>query len=151
MMRDHRLVRGDQRLARAKRVARQRQRRSVGAADHLDDDIDIVRRDQRVHIVFPAIGGQVDAAVLVPVTRRHRDDLDRAPGAARDQVAIRFEQPHDAAADNPDSRKRHTQRRTGSGRGGMGRHAGLRIRRGATPRRCERPIGFCHGNNPGAA
>jgi hypothetical protein len=85
VVRDHRLVRGDQRLARRRaHVPRQRQRRSVGAADHLDDDVDVAGGDDRVHIVFPAIARQVDAAVLVAVARRHRDDLDRAaPRAAR--------------------------------------------------------------------
>src|SRR3546814_7385460 len=87
MMRDHRLVRGDERLARAERVARERERRSVGAADHLDDDIDIVGGDDSVHIVFPAIGGKVDAAVFVTVARRHSGDLEGPSRAERDQFA----------------------------------------------------------------
>src|SRR3546814_10446340 len=44
VMREHRLVRGDQRLARCERLAREGQPRAVGAADPLDHATDSVRR-----------------------------------------------------------------------------------------------------------
>jgi hypothetical protein len=71
-MGDHRLVGGDERLARRDGVARQGERRSIRAADQLDHDVDIVARSQGGHVVLPGIGREVDAAILGAVARAHR-------------------------------------------------------------------------------
>jgi hypothetical protein len=146
VMRDHRLVRGDERLAGAQRLTRERQRRAVGAADHFDHHIDILSLDQRRHIVFPAIGRQIDAAILLAIARGDGDDLDRAAGAAGDQVAIGLEQPDDAAADDADTGERDTQRRARGGGGGLRRHAGTPWQGGPEPAVACAPIGFSPGN-----
>src|SRR5690606_10177851 len=95
----------------------------------------ILGRDQRAHVVFPAIGRQIDAAILVTVTRGEGNYFDRPAGAARDQLAIRLKQPYHAAADDADPGERDTQRRAGSGGGGRWRHAGTPVRQcGRRPR-----------------
>ena len=84
VVRDHRLVGGDQRLAPAQRGACAGQRRSVGAADQFDHHVDIVARGQRGHVVVPGEAGDIDTAIFQAFACRDRGDLDRAPGAARD-------------------------------------------------------------------
>ena len=89
--------------------ARQRQRRAVRAADQLDDDIDIVARRQFGGVVDPGEARQIDAAIARPVARRDRDDLDRAAGAALDDLAVDVEQLDDARAHRAQPRQRDPQ------------------------------------------
>ncbi len=109
VMRDHRLVGGDEVALRRDRAARQRQRGAVGAADQLDDDVDIVARREFGRVVYPGEARQVDAAVARPVACRDRDDLDRAAGAALDDLAVGVEQLDDAAAHRAQPRQRDPQ------------------------------------------
>src|SRR3546814_12845813 len=83
-------------------------------------------RSTRTDTLFPyttLFRSQVDAAILVPVAGRDRDDLDRPSGAAGDQFAVRFEQADDAAADDADPGQRDAQRRARGGGGRRWRHA----------------------------
>ena len=56
MMGQHRLVRGDERLARSQALARQGEGRAVRSADQFHHHIDIVAGGEAVHIVHPFIG-----------------------------------------------------------------------------------------------
>ena len=98
VVRQHRLVGGDQRLARRQRVPRQRQRRAIGAADQLDDHIDIVAAGQLGSVVEPGEARQIDPALAAAVAGRHGGDGDGAPGAPRNQCGIVVEQRDDARA-----------------------------------------------------
>ena len=109
MVREHRLVGGDEVLARRQRTARNGERGSVRSADQLDDHVGIATRDQFGGIVAPGEAGEIDAAIARLVTRRNRDDLDRAAGAALDQRAVLVEQLDDAAADGAEAGERHAQ------------------------------------------
>ena len=91
VVRDHRLVRGDETLARIERRACQRQRRAVRPADEFEHDIDIGPLRHSLHIVDPGIGCEIDPAIARTVAGIHRDDLDRAASAAFDQRAVGFE------------------------------------------------------------
>ncbi len=110
VMRDHRLVGGHQRLARAERIARRGKRRPVRAPDQFDHHVDIVACGHRGHVVFPGIGRKVDAAILAALTRAHRDYLQRPARAPRDQRAIGFDQANDARAHRAEAGKCDTER-----------------------------------------
>ena len=97
VMRDHRLVGGDNPLAVVEGSTRQGERRPIRSADQLHHDIDIVARGHGLHVVDPGIGRQVDAAVLAPFARSDRRDRNRASGARGNHVAIGLDK-----ADNPD-------------------------------------------------
>ncbi|MBS1240536.1 MAG: hypothetical protein H6R45_1242 [Proteobacteria bacterium] len=109
-MRDHRLVRGDERLARAERVAGEGERRAVRSPDELHHDVDIVASGHRRHVVFPGIGAEVDAAILAAVARADRHDFERPPRTARDQRAIGLDQANDARAHRAETGKCDTER-----------------------------------------
>jgi hypothetical protein len=100
-MRDHRLVRGDETPPRAQRASRQRQRRTIGTTDQLDHDVRARLLRQCGRVVDPREPRQIDAAILAPITRRNRNDLDLAPGPPRNQLAVRIEQPDHPAAYSP--------------------------------------------------
>jgi hypothetical protein len=53
---------------------------------------------------------QVDAAVLGAVARADRSDLERPARASRDQLAVRLDQPDDAAADRAKTGKSDAKR-----------------------------------------
>jgi hypothetical protein len=61
-------------------------------------------------IVDPGEPRQIDAAILVAVACRYRDDLDRATGPSGDQLAVRVEQPDDAAPYGSQACQSHAQR-----------------------------------------
>ena len=110
VMRDHRLVRGDQRLAVGDRVACQRQRRSVRSAHKLHHHIDIIAHGERIGIVDPFISRQVDAAVLGAVTRANRGDPDRTPRPACDQGRVRLDQADHTGAHGAETGKGNVER-----------------------------------------
>src|SRR3546814_11358116 len=70
------LVGGDKRLASIERRPRQRQRRAIGPADHLDHHVDIVAGRQQHWIVNPFECRHVDPALTRSVARPYRDDPD---------------------------------------------------------------------------
>ena len=108
MMRNHRLVGGDETLTRIERGARQRQRRPVGSADQFEHHIDIGSLGHRLHVIDPRIGAEIDAAVARPVARIDRDDFDCPSGASLDHRAVSFEQGDYAGADSAETGKRDT-------------------------------------------
>ena len=75
-----------------------------------DDDINIGPLAQNHHIVFPGIAREIDTAVLAPVARADRGDLDWPAGAARNQRGIRFQQPNHAATHSTKAGQRDAQR-----------------------------------------
>ena len=98
VVRDHRLVRRDERFARRNRSARQLQRWPVCATDQFDDDIDIAARRQRLRVIDPVETRQIDSTVAVTVTGIYGDDLDRPSRTSRDQLPVGVEQFDDTAA-----------------------------------------------------
>lgn len=98
VMRDHRLIGGHERLALAKALACQGESRAIRAADELDDGVDVVSPGQRAHVVHPLVAREIDAAILVAISRRDGDDLDRPTGTSRDQLPIGFQQANDPRA-----------------------------------------------------
>ena len=109
VMRDHRLVRGDETPPRPQCAPRERQRRTIGAPDQLHHNIRTRLFCQRRRVVDPREPRQIDAAILAPITRRNRDDLDLAPGSPRNQLAVRIQQSDNTAANGPQARKGHAQ------------------------------------------
>ncbi|QYU67233.1 tripartite tricarboxylate transporter permease [Leptolyngbya sp. 15MV] len=122
VVRDHRLVGGDEALARADRPPRQRQRRAIGPADQLDHHVDVFARGQRGHVVDPVEPGDVDAAVAVAAARADSGDLDPAPGPRGHERGIGVEQPDDTGPDRAEPGERDAQRFRHCG---TGRRAGV--------------------------
>ena len=121
VMRDHRLVGGDEALARAQRRARQRQRRAVRAADQLYHHVHVIAPRQRGHVVFPGEARDIDPAILAAIARGHRHHLDSPPGARGDQPGVGVQQPDHARADRAETGDRDTQG-LGCGCGQAGLH-----------------------------
>ena len=134
-MRDHRLVGGDEALARAQSGAREGERGAVRTADQLDHHVDIIAPGERGHVVFPGEAGDVDAAILAAVTRGDRDDLDRATGARGDQRGVGIKQADHARADSAKPGNSDAQRLCGGG----GQSA-LRWKREAALSRASRAV-----------
>ncbi len=105
----HRFVRGNERLAAFERRPRQYERRAVAAADHLDDDIDIVARAQLSRVVDPRRTAEIDPPVAPAVARRHGGDDNRAVGAPLDEAGVRLEESNDPGADRPEARQADAQ------------------------------------------
>ena len=95
------------------------------AANQLDDHIDIVALAQDDHVIFPDIGAQVDAALLAAIARADRGDLDRPPGAPRDQRRIGLDQANDAGTNGAKPSQGNTQ---GGGFGRICHDAHFRLR-----------------------
>ena len=77
VMRQHRLVGGDDMFLRRERGLDQRPRDPVLAADQLDDHVDIVARGQRQRILLERDAGKIEAAVACLVR------ADTAPSTMR--------------------------------------------------------------------
>ena len=103
VMSKHRLVRGDERLALRQRCACQHQRRAVAAADHLDDDIDVIAGGELGRVVDPRERRGIDPSVAPAIARRHRRDPDRAVGAPLDEPGIGVEQRDDPRSDSAEA------------------------------------------------
>jgi hypothetical protein len=108
--REHRLVRGDDVAPARDRGLGGRLGRPVLAADHLDDEIDVLAPGECHGIVLPGIGGEIDAAVAVARAGRDRDDLDRAAGAGGDQPTMGLEHGDHAGPDSAESGDGDAQR-----------------------------------------
>jgi hypothetical protein len=118
VMRDHRLVGGDEALARRQRRA---DSASAGPSDpptSLDHHIHICALRQRGHVVFPREAGDIDAAILAAIPRAHRHNLDPAPRARGNQSAVGVEQPDDARTDRAETGNGDPQRIRGRMRAG---------------------------------
>ncbi len=109
-MRDHRLVRGDEALARIERRAGERQGRPVGPADQFEHNIDVAALRHRLHVIDPGIGGEVDPAIARAVARVDRDDLERAPGPPLDRRTVGFEEFDDTGSDGAEPGKGDAKR-----------------------------------------
>ena len=104
-MRNHCLVGGNQRPASPQRFTRQSQRRSIGAADQFDDNVDIVGCRQFTHIVYPTVPRQIHAAILGAVARRYSNNLDSTACTARDQSAVFLDKADNANANGTEARQ----------------------------------------------
>ena len=111
VQRDHRLVGGDHVATGADRRLGQRLCRAVTAADQLDHDIRIGLGRHLDCIVEPAKGREIDAAVPLPVARRHGRDHERPAAALRQQLGPRRQQRQGALADGPQPGERDLERR----------------------------------------
>src|SRR5947208_1681271 len=99
VLRHQRLVGGDDVLFMLERAVDDVERDALGAADQLDDDIDLRIGGHRRRILVPASGRQIDAAVAPPVARRYRGDDDAASGAGRQELRLARQQLEGASTD----------------------------------------------------
>jgi hypothetical protein len=110
MMRDHRLVGGDERLAAGDRLARQGQGRTVRAADHLDHHIDLGPGRQFGGIVEPQVRRKIHAPVLAAIARADSGNANRTPGPPGNQRGIGLDQAHHAGSNGAEPGKGDVQR-----------------------------------------
>jgi hypothetical protein len=82
----------------------------VRSADQLDHHVRARMARQFGHVVDPVEARDVDAAVLVALTRGDRDDLDRPARTARDQLGIGVDQANDARTHGSKAGKSNAQR-----------------------------------------
>ena len=104
---DQRLVGRDHRLARPQRGHDRVGARAAGAADHLDQHVDVIAHGQRSRISLEGQRRQIDAPVARGIARRDRRDPQRPAGARADLCVILGEQAQHAYPDraqpgNPD-------------------------------------------------
>ncbi len=109
MVRQHRLVGGDQRLAGRQRAPCQGQRRAIGTADQFDNDIDIIATGKFGRVINPDEARQIKPAFALAIPRADGGNADRPPGAAGDEVGIGIEHPDNAGADIAQSGQTDTQ------------------------------------------
>ena len=110
-MRHQRLVGGDDVLAVLERGLEQLAGDAVGAADQLDDDVDLGIGRHRRGILVPAHRREIDAAVAPPVARRYRGDDDAAAGALRQQIGLPVQQLQNAGANGAETGDGDLERR----------------------------------------
>ena len=110
MVRDHRLVGSDQRLAGLDGGARTGQRWSVRAADQFDHNVYVLAVAEDDHVVFPGIGREVDTAIPVAVARADGGNHDRTASPARNQRGIGFDKANNACPDGSQASKADAQR-----------------------------------------
>ena len=65
--------------------------RAVLAADHLDDEVDVVAPGERHRIVLPGVAGEIHAAVAVARAGGDGGDLDGTAGAGGDERTVGLE------------------------------------------------------------
>ncbi len=103
VMREHRLVGGDEALAAAECRPGERERRAIRAADQFDHHVRLRVMREGGRVIDPFEAADINAAVLGAVARGNRDDLDRAASAPGNQRAIGIDQPDHAAADSTEA------------------------------------------------
>jgi hypothetical protein len=86
-------------------------RYAVGAADQLDDDVDLGIGGHRRRILVPAHRREVDAAIAAAVASGDRNDDHPATGALRQEIGLPVEQLQGAGADRAETRDGNLQRR----------------------------------------
>ena len=99
MHREHRLVRGDHRLAGSQCRLHQGARRPIRSADQLHHHVHGGVGGKCDGILVPAQAGQRHAAIARAVASGHRGDGDRPSGARGDDVGVVAQQLQHAAAD----------------------------------------------------
>ena len=92
VVRNHRLVGGNQRFAAGQCRAAEIERNAVGSADQLDDGVDVGVAGQRHRVVVPSHIADVNAALTVSLARRDRRHLDAATAALGDEIGVLGEQ-----------------------------------------------------------
>jgi hypothetical protein len=100
-MRHQRLVGGYNMLAVVKGSVNHPPGDTVGAADKLDDGIDLGIGCHRCGILVPSHRGKIYTAVAAAVARGNRDDDDPAPGPLGKQVSLPVEEPQGTGPDRP--------------------------------------------------
>ena len=91
-MRHQRLVRGDNVLVMTESGVEHLAGDAVGAADQLDDDVDLGIGRHRRGVLVPAHRREVGAAIAPAIACRHRGDDDAAGGALSQQVGLPVKQ-----------------------------------------------------------
>ena len=110
MQGEQRLVGGDDMLARAQRRLHQTTRHAAGAADELDDDVDVGRRRERHGIALPAHARHVDVTLAGFAPCADGDDLERPPAAQRQEPAVLGQKFDDACANGAEAGDANSER-----------------------------------------
>ncbi len=108
---EQRLVGRDDRFARRERRFDGGLGRIALPAHQLDEDVDLPIARERDRIGDPTQPRRVDAAILAPVARHGRRDLDGAPATHCQGFALAFDQAHNRCADRAEAGETHFQRR----------------------------------------
>ena len=111
VMRHQRLVGGDDVLAMVERGVEHLPGDAVGAADQLDDDVDLGIGRHRRGVLVPAHRRQIDAAIAPAIARRDRGDDDAAAGALSQQFGLPVQQLQDAGPDSAETGDGDLERR----------------------------------------
>ena len=102
-MGQHRLVRGNDVLARRECCLDTVFRGAIRAADQLDKEIGVVTVRERHGIVGPCHARKINAAILVPVSDADAGDLQIAPGPLRDANVLVHQQVKRCGADRAEA------------------------------------------------
>src|SRR6516225_1888529 len=119
VMRHQRLVGGDDVLAMVECGIDHLPGDAVGAADQLDDDVDLGIGCHRRRIFVPAHRRQIDPAIAAPIAGGNRDDDEPASSPLSQEVSLPVEQLRGAGADRPQARDGDLQRRFHDGDGSL--------------------------------
>jgi len=91
VMRHQRLVGGDDVLTMVERGIDHAPGDALGAADQLDDDVDLGIGCHRRRILVPAHHGQLDTAIVPAIAGGYCSDNNPAPGALRQHLGLPVE------------------------------------------------------------
>ena len=84
---------------------------TVGAADQLDDDVDLGIGRHRGGVLVPAHRRQVGPAVAPPVASRHRGDEHATTGSLTQQIGLPVQQLQDAGPNSAETGDGDLERR----------------------------------------
>src|SRR6185369_4396242 len=101
VMGEQRLVRRDDMLALGDGRLDQCLGRPLGAADQLDDDIDLGVTGEIEAVLDPVETGEIDATILAAITRRDGRDLDRSWAMLLQNIAVFLQQANNTGTDGP--------------------------------------------------
>ena len=111
MMRHQRLVGAHNVLAIVESGVDHSPGNAVGAADQLDDDIDLRIRRHRGRVLVPAHGRQIHPPVATAVASGNRGDDNSAAGPLSQELSLPVEQLQSTGSDRPQARDGDLQRR----------------------------------------
>ena len=100
---EQRLVRGDDGLAMRQRRFDADPRRTLGAADQLDEKVDVGRSRQRHGVGEKRAAADLGVALLVGIAHRHGRHDDLAAGARGERVRLSRQEPRDGSANRADT------------------------------------------------